>query len=235
MMRLGHVHAALVGVLMLFMLIGVVSAVNEVHDVDLITSDRVWNLKGCIEFVNTEESAYIILSNGSEIGLDSGDKLRLCLDLVDASDGYLVIDYAGYVDMCCLLVESIYVNGELKASNIEVYGAGNLRADLDSIKSSLTLSIPSEPSGYTRLEVDGEDLINDVTDSYLIIYDIRASTSKWLYLDIAAQVLEGVASGVEYDGNVIGVPELPLALVPPLTVLVLAVSTRLRRGYKRAV
>jgi len=200
---------------------GIAAAQTELHLVTLNTNnDFNWRVSGYIEFKNIYRSTShgirtTIETKAGSITVDYGDTVKIIVNAVNSGKVWIGTD--GWIDIQGLPIDSIYVNGELKASNTVITSTNNLQADVKSVNSTLRIEAVLKPGvsyGWASLTVDSNQLVNAWNyNGYIIVYGATVTSSKSLNLNIGGTYLDGVASGVEFvdsSGNVqvIGVPEV---------------------------
>jgi hypothetical protein len=195
---------AVLGLVLLFS--GIESmASTATHTVILNAPYGDWTVSGKIVFTVAEWGGTISVG-GSTITLNEGDKVEI--DISGASTGKVWFGNDGWVYIESLPIEALYVNGELNASNTQITSA-NINYDVGSVESTLKVEVEMSSAAWTKLNVDGQDVINGEYKGYIIVYNIAPTSSVSLNLDIDGKYLESGAEGVEWNGNVIGVPEYP--------------------------
>lgn len=196
---------------------GIAAAQTELHSATLDTDSNFnWRVSGYIEFKNIYPwGSVTIETEAGSITVNYGDTVRIIVNAVNR--GYMWIGTDGWITIRNLPVDSIYVNGELKASNTVITSTKNLRADVNSVNSTLKVEAVLKQGvsyGWASLTVDNNQLVNAWNyNGYIIVYGATVTSSKSLNLNIGGTYLDGVASGVEFvdsSGNVqvIGVPEV---------------------------
>ena len=204
--------AALLGAALLS--IGFVAlATGEKHSVLLNTDNDVfdWRLVGSLEYTYTNPwgSSVTIETNSGPIIVHPGDRVKIVVNALNR--GSIWIGLGGFITIEDLPVKAIYVNDALVASNT-VIDEANMRYDSSSLASILKLEAilkHGEEQGWAYLAVDGNTVMNQYNyRGYVIVYDIAPGSTS-LNLDIENQYLSGTAGGIEWNGNVIGVDELP--------------------------
>lgn len=193
--------AAVLGLVLL--LSGAASLANtSTHMVKLETDRKVpWSISGSISF--RVEGGTITVGKQT-IYLKKGDNVTIVLS--GADKGTLHMGKDGEAAINGLPVEELYVNGELVTSNTNI--DADFKYDVGSVKSTLKVEVYPN-NAETKLEVDGEKIINGKYKGYIIVYDLAPTSSTNLDINLKGKHLNGAARGVEWNGEVIGIPEYP--------------------------
>jgi len=200
-------------------------AYAEYNNIVVNTSERTWILTGRITFTVLQGTTVV---NDVEIG--PGDIVTIQYENVNSNDAYtkIWISLNGWVDIEAEAGGAVLiVNGVEVASG--TWEINDIRADLASLESTLTLTVPSEDPGWTRVVLEGETIIQGVSDDEIIVSGIKPSTSTSLNLNMGDQFLRSGAETVEINGQ-----EVPLVSAKGLALLaLLALGGLVLAGLRR--
>jgi len=200
-------------------------AYAEYDSIVVNTSERTWILAGWISFTVAEGTTTV---SGVEIG--PGDVVTVQYENVVSSEGEtkIWIGLDGWVNIEAEAEGAILiVNGVEVASG--VWELENIRADLASIESTLTLTVPSEDPGWTHVEIEGETIIRGESSDEIIVSGIKPSATTALNFNMDSQFLRSGAESVEINGQ-----EVPLVSAKGLALLaLLALAGLVLAGLRR--
>lgn len=203
-----------VGILGLIMLLesAVSLASEEEHEVRLTSTRKArWSINGKIAFTVGKNGGYITPEEGNGIRLSEGDRVEIVFEKADTGRIWFGKSRASLSD---LPVKGIYINDRLVASNTRI-NSSSISYIIESFKSTLRVELYSDGDNIL-LSVDGHKILSRSRPykGYVILYNVKPTDGKSLRLSISTRsggYFYGMAAGVEWNGNVIGVSEYPFS------------------------
>ncbi|MEL9940044.1 MAG: cellulase family glycosylhydrolase [Ignisphaera sp.] len=145
----------------------------------VVVASRPGGLSGVLQF-KVLSGGTISTSSGS-ISIPSG--ATVSIDFASSS-GSLWIGADGWMSASGISVKAIYVNGNQVAGSTTITGVTNVRVDLSSIMTSLTLTISG--SGWTQITYGGQTLVSGSNSQTIVIPNIGATSSQPLNLNMGS-------------------------------------------------
>lgn len=135
-------------------------------------NNRRWRLYGALEFTVAfvNPGKLHLYYNGTGVELRQGDKVRIevdtttgQIDLTPQNMGGKMVAWVNAFDN--VFAKRLFINDALLAQNVYVQIIPEVGADIDSIRSSLSIEIYQLPPGFTRVVYGGKTIVDHWNNS----------------------------------------------------------------------